>query len=166
MKAHQLGELSTLLNLGHNFFVNARVPDTSKVMVHVGLGHHVEYTLDEAIKYADERLKSLSRYSCWRWYTSVLYGSCTSCLCHCSKTDDIREQMAHVQTDLWMVRCSGAVFACARTVPQLELRGNRLSEPRSCCRQIDDLRGPRARPELGAPHSPCPAWLCKDDTLC
>ena len=37
-------------------------PDTSKVFVDVGLGFHVEFTLDEAAQFIDKKEKVLTRY--------------------------------------------------------------------------------------------------------
>ncbi|XP_055325060.1 protein UXT [Sitodiplosis mosellana] len=49
----------TQVNIGGNFFMSAKVPDSSKIMVNVGLNHYVEFTIDEAIKFCDFKVKSL-----------------------------------------------------------------------------------------------------------
>eukprot|EP00696_Hemimastix_kukwesjijk_P008906 gnl/Hemi2/21237_TR7045_c0_g1_i1.p1 gnl/Hemi2/21237_TR7045_c0_g1~~gnl/Hemi2/21237_TR7045_c0_g1_i1.p1 ORF type:complete len:150 (-),score=25.79 gnl/Hemi2/21237_TR7045_c0_g1_i1:70-519(-) len=41
--------MKTMINLGSDFFVRADVPDPSKLFLDIGLGFHVELTLDEAL---------------------------------------------------------------------------------------------------------------------
>jgi prefoldin alpha subunit len=55
IKDHQLKEMKTMINLGSEFYAQARIPDTSKIVVNVGLGFHVDYTLDEALKFIDAK---------------------------------------------------------------------------------------------------------------
>jgi prefoldin alpha subunit len=43
--------VETLVNLGHEFFIEAKVPDTSKVIVDVGLGFMVEFAHAEALDF-------------------------------------------------------------------------------------------------------------------
>ena len=47
--------LKTQVNLGSDFYVQAKVPDTSKIFVSVGLGFHAELTLDEAVALCTQR---------------------------------------------------------------------------------------------------------------
>lgn len=49
----------TQVNVGGNFFMSAKVPDCSKIMVNVGLNYYIEFTIDEAIKFCDFKVKSL-----------------------------------------------------------------------------------------------------------
>lgn len=49
----------TQVNIGGNFFMSAKVPDTRKIMVNIGLNHYIEFTVDEAIKFCDFKVKSL-----------------------------------------------------------------------------------------------------------
>ena len=42
-----LMQLDTLINVGSDYFVQARVPDTSTVFLEVGLGFHAEFKLSE-----------------------------------------------------------------------------------------------------------------------
>lgn len=49
----------TQVNIGGNFFMSAKVPDTSKIMVNIGLNHYIEFTIDEAIKFCDFKVKAL-----------------------------------------------------------------------------------------------------------
>ena len=47
----------TKVDLGCNFFVQAQVEDASKILLHVGLDHYVQFTLDEALVVIDVRIK-------------------------------------------------------------------------------------------------------------
>lgn len=49
----------TQVNIGGNFFMSAKVPDTSKIMVNVGLNHYIEFTMAEAMKFCDFKVKVL-----------------------------------------------------------------------------------------------------------
>ena len=46
------------VNIGCNFFMEAAVRDTSKLLMNVGLNHHLEFTVEEANKYLDVRIKA------------------------------------------------------------------------------------------------------------
>lgn len=48
----------TQLNIGCNFFMEASVRDTSTMLINVGLNHFLEFTIDEANKYLDLRIKA------------------------------------------------------------------------------------------------------------
>lgn len=52
--------LRTQVDLGSNFYVQAHVPAVSKIYVNVGLGFHVELTLQEALSFIDKKLKILN----------------------------------------------------------------------------------------------------------
>lgn len=54
-KEESKATLDTYVNLGNDVFVEAHVPDTSRVFVAVGLGFHAEMTRDEAISFASEQ---------------------------------------------------------------------------------------------------------------
>ncbi|XP_008559225.1 protein UXT homolog [Microplitis demolitor] len=49
----------TKVDLGNNFFVQARVDDASKIFIDVGLGYYVEFSLDEALLLINVRIKLL-----------------------------------------------------------------------------------------------------------
>jgi len=51
----------TQLDIGNSFFIQACVTDVSKILLDVGLGHYVEFTLDEAVVVLDVRIKLLER---------------------------------------------------------------------------------------------------------
>ncbi|XP_013183262.2 protein UXT homolog [Amyelois transitella] len=48
----------TQVNLGCNFFMEASVQDTSKLLMNIGLNHYLEFNLEEANKYLDVRIKA------------------------------------------------------------------------------------------------------------
>jgi len=50
-----------MVNLGSEFYVQAKVPDTSRIYVNVGLGFHVEFSLPEAIAFIDKREEYLNK---------------------------------------------------------------------------------------------------------
>ncbi|XP_031619489.1 protein UXT isoform X2 [Contarinia nasturtii] len=56
---HLSDGIKTKMNIGGNFFMSAKVSDTSKILVNVGLNYHVEFTIDEAVKFCDFKVKSL-----------------------------------------------------------------------------------------------------------
>ncbi|KAJ8665336.1 hypothetical protein QAD02_006998 [Eretmocerus hayati] len=51
----------TKVDIGNNFFVQAKVDDASHILLDVGLGHFVEFTLDEALSVIDVRVKLFER---------------------------------------------------------------------------------------------------------
>jgi len=51
----------TQLDIGNSFFIQACVTDASKILLDVGLGHYVEFALDEAVVLLDVRIKLLER---------------------------------------------------------------------------------------------------------
>ena len=50
-KKNQSSSMESMVNLGHEFFVKAKIPDTSRICVQVGLGFVVEFTHDEALEF-------------------------------------------------------------------------------------------------------------------
>ncbi|KAK6177749.1 hypothetical protein SNE40_015791 [Patella caerulea] len=55
--------LKTQIDMGNNFYVEAKVPDASRICVAVGYGFFVEFTLDEAVKFIDKKNKRLTERS-------------------------------------------------------------------------------------------------------
>ena len=55
------GAMKTQINLGCNFHVQARVPDTSWVYVNVGLGFHAQMTPAEAIAFSTQQEEALGK---------------------------------------------------------------------------------------------------------
>ncbi|KAI8919652.1 Prefoldin subunit-domain-containing protein [Entophlyctis helioformis] len=52
-------ELKTMMNVGSDFFIKARIPDTSKIIINVGADVFLEMPLDEAMSFTDRRVKRL-----------------------------------------------------------------------------------------------------------
>ncbi|KAJ9597156.1 hypothetical protein L9F63_026953 [Diploptera punctata] len=50
----------TKMDLGCSFYVQANITDTSKILVSVGLGHYIELTLKEALKFVEQRINQLT----------------------------------------------------------------------------------------------------------
>ncbi|KAG8298193.1 hypothetical protein J6590_020862 [Homalodisca vitripennis] len=53
--------LKTQVDIGCNFYMQACVPDTSKILIDIGLGYFVEYTLNEALIVIKRRINLLNR---------------------------------------------------------------------------------------------------------
>lgn len=53
----------TQLNIGCNFFMEASVTDTSKLLINIGSNIFLEFTLPEANKYLDARIKAYEEKS-------------------------------------------------------------------------------------------------------
>lgn len=51
----------TKVDIGNNFFIQAHVTDSSKILLDVGLAHYVEFTLDEALIVINIRIKLLEQ---------------------------------------------------------------------------------------------------------
>uniref|UniRef100_A0A6V7L6C2 Uncharacterized protein n=1 Tax=Bracon brevicornis TaxID=1563983 RepID=A0A6V7L6C2_9HYME len=47
----------TKIDLGNNFFIQANVNDPSHILIDIGLGYYVEFTLDDALKLIGVRIK-------------------------------------------------------------------------------------------------------------
>ncbi|KAL8617433.1 hypothetical protein ACOMHN_064036 [Nucella lapillus] len=56
-------ELKTKVDLGCNFYVQANIPDASKIFVCVGFGFFLEMTYDEAIQFIDKKAAFLTEQS-------------------------------------------------------------------------------------------------------
>ncbi|EGF80453.1 hypothetical protein BATDEDRAFT_88773 [Batrachochytrium dendrobatidis JAM81] len=53
------GEMKTMMDVGCDFFMKARIPDTSKIILNVGSNIFVEMPLDDAIKFLEKKEKTL-----------------------------------------------------------------------------------------------------------
>lgn len=49
----------TQVDIGQNFFIEAHVPDASTILLDVGLGHYVEFSLNDALVIINVRVKLL-----------------------------------------------------------------------------------------------------------
>lgn len=52
--------LKTKIDIGCNFYVQAVVPDCKKIFLHIGFGFYLEYTLEEALRFIDKKVKQLN----------------------------------------------------------------------------------------------------------
>ncbi|XP_075982753.1 uxt prefoldin-like subunit [Anticarsia gemmatalis] len=51
----------TQVDVGCNFFMEASVANTSTLLLNIGLNHYLEFTIDEANKYLDVRIKAFEK---------------------------------------------------------------------------------------------------------
>lgn len=51
----------TQVNIGGDFFMQAKVPSKEKILVNIGLDTYVEFTLDEAERYAQMKMNILEK---------------------------------------------------------------------------------------------------------
>ncbi|KAG0215405.1 hypothetical protein BGX28_010110 [Mortierella sp. GBA30] len=56
-----LKEMKTQVDLGSNFYVQAKIPDTKYIYVNVGFGFHAELTLEEALSFITKKEAHLQR---------------------------------------------------------------------------------------------------------
>lgn len=59
-KSNEVVELKTKIDLGCNFYVNAEIPDTSKIFISIGYGFYLEMTLKEALKFIEKKIKFIN----------------------------------------------------------------------------------------------------------
>ena len=62
MKKEQDKQLKSLVNIGSEVYAQAKTPDRKLIFVNIGLGFHVEFTLDEALAFIDKKIKKLEMY--------------------------------------------------------------------------------------------------------
>lgn len=48
------------MDLGCSFYIQANISDTSTILVAVGLGHYVEFTMEETLRFVEERVNLLT----------------------------------------------------------------------------------------------------------
>lgn len=53
--------LKTQMNVGGNFFIQAKIPDTKTILVDVGLHHYVEFNLEEALRFVQMKINILNK---------------------------------------------------------------------------------------------------------
>ncbi|CAK9807687.1 Protein UXT homolog [Anthophora plagiata] len=51
----------TQVDIGQNFFIEAHIPDASTILLDVGLGHYVEFSLNDALVIINVRIKLLEQ---------------------------------------------------------------------------------------------------------
>ncbi|KYR01139.1 prefoldin alpha subunit family protein [Tieghemostelium lacteum] len=71
IQENQLKEMKTMINLGCECYVKAKVPDTTMINVNVGLDIYVQYSLDDALKFIETREIYLSKQA--EQLTTIIY---------------------------------------------------------------------------------------------
>ncbi|KAF9111030.1 hypothetical protein BGX27_005491 [Mortierella sp. AM989] len=61
IKDNGLTEMKTQVDLGSNFYVQAKIPDTKYIFVNIGFGFHAELTLDEALTFITKKEAHLQK---------------------------------------------------------------------------------------------------------
>lgn len=61
IQKHLKSGFKTKMNVGANIYMQAKVPDPSKILLHLGKNVYVEFELDEALKYIDLRSRILTK---------------------------------------------------------------------------------------------------------
>ncbi|GAB5593977.1 hypothetical protein Unana1_08877 [Umbelopsis nana] len=59
IQSNDLKEMKTMVDLGSNFYAQAKIPDTRFIYINVGFGFHVQMTLKEAVAFIDKKNKQL-----------------------------------------------------------------------------------------------------------
>ncbi|KAG0056440.1 hypothetical protein BGZ83_004947 [Gryganskiella cystojenkinii] len=61
IKENGLKEMKTQVDLGSNFYVQAKILDTKHIYVNIGFGFHAELTLDEALTFITKKETHLQK---------------------------------------------------------------------------------------------------------
>ncbi|KAG0364194.1 hypothetical protein BGZ54_007757 [Gamsiella multidivaricata] len=61
IKDNGLKEMKTQVDLGSNFYVQAKIPDTEYIYVNIGFGFHAQLTLDEALVFISKKEAHLQK---------------------------------------------------------------------------------------------------------
>ncbi|KAF8935787.1 protein UXT [Dissophora ornata] len=61
IKDNGLTEMKTQVDLGSNFYMQAKIPDTKYIYVNVGFGFHAQLTLDEALAFITKKETHLQK---------------------------------------------------------------------------------------------------------
>lgn len=59
-KGNDSARLKTLVDLGCNFYAQAKIPDTSHIIVCIGMGLYLEMPLEKALDFIGEKLEHLN----------------------------------------------------------------------------------------------------------
>lgn len=70
MKKEEEKELKSLVNVGSEVYMQARCPEKKYIYVNVGLGFHVQFTLDEALAFIKKKTKKLQACCVVLWFHS------------------------------------------------------------------------------------------------
>lgn len=109
IKTNQLSAMKTMVNLGSEIYVQARVPDTSRIFVHVGIGFHVEFTLDEALAFIKVKEEDLERYVDIGWLTVFVYVLANE-IFFGSKINVLSREISKVKADMRLVSSRLQIF--------------------------------------------------------
>lgn len=72
IRATKGGQFKTLVDIGCNFYLQAKVSDTKHIVIDIGCGYFAQMTLDEAQKFIKKRDKLLSECVPFRFLIFVL----------------------------------------------------------------------------------------------
>lgn len=61
IKEHLQDGFKTQMNIGGNFFMQAKVPKTDRILVNIGKNVYMDFTLDEALTFIDFQLRVLNK---------------------------------------------------------------------------------------------------------
>ncbi|KAF9417835.1 hypothetical protein BGZ94_009855 [Podila epigama] len=61
IKSNGLKEMKTQVDIGSNFYVQAKIPDTQYIYVSVGFGFYTQLTLDEALTFISKKETQLNK---------------------------------------------------------------------------------------------------------
>ncbi|ORX91811.1 Prefoldin alpha-like protein [Basidiobolus meristosporus CBS 931.73] len=61
LKDNNVKEMKTMVDLGSNFYAQAKIPDTTYIYVNVGYGFHVQLTLSEALDFIEKKERNLQK---------------------------------------------------------------------------------------------------------
>ncbi|KAL5014893.1 hypothetical protein ScPMuIL_009163 [Solemya velum] len=61
-ETNSTNDLKTRVDLGCNFYIQANIPDSSKIFVAVGLDIYLEMTLDEASTFIEKKISKMNEH--------------------------------------------------------------------------------------------------------
>lgn len=61
LSAYMRDGFKTQVNVGGNFFMQAKVDNTERILVNVGLHHYVDFTPEEAVKFCKMKISALEK---------------------------------------------------------------------------------------------------------
>lgn len=93
LQKNELDQLCTLVDLGSQIFVQGNVDDMNSVFVDIGLGFHVQCTLDEAIQVCSEREEFLAGKE------EILTNACGNVRANVRAVVEAMKQLQDIQGD-------------------------------------------------------------------
>lgn len=61
LNTYMLDGFKTQVDIGGNFFMQAKVDDTNRILVNIGLKHYIEFTPEEAVKFCKMKINALEK---------------------------------------------------------------------------------------------------------